>query len=504
MLKVVLVDPPAPDCMINPMPVLGLGILRTFLESKGYEVETIDLAIRVRYLNRFFFRRIFNLKLFDNDERIINFLNGKNDDALKDQVEKMIRLGRLTDYDVIGFNFVTINVRFALCLAKVLKEDYDKKIILGSALTSRTDHSDLLKFDFVDFLIVGDGEEPFLRILKYFESGETIENCAGIFYKKDGKIHRGMPTSFPIEEKANPSFNPDDLKLHKKLSVKGLSILPYLISRGCKYKCAFCFEYKNTFFEYKPVEKVVSDIKSLKAGYNTNFIFFVEGNLNNDPAYMKTLSERIIYEKLNIWWGGFATITGLNEEIIKVMAQSGCKLLMIGVESGSEIISSKMNLQKKKDFEKFKETLKLLHKYGVGTHCFYIVEFPYETNEDFQKNLDFIKETAKYTTTAAASAYQLLENSTAFLVPKILNIKIRERNSSKYNFFDRFWKFDEIDGLKWEEKSEKGQIKEKITLKTIFKEIELRFILKSLLKNPLYIIRKKISYPYISYDEYFI
>lgn len=78
MLKVALVDPPARNEMINPMPVLGLATLRTFLQAKGYQVETIDLNVRIRYLNRYPMRKIVDLNIFNSLNQIVEFLESEN------------------------------------------------------------------------------------------------------------------------------------------------------------------------------------------------------------------------------------------------------------------------------------------------------------------------------------------------------------------------------------------------------------------------------------------
>lgn len=502
MLKTVIINPPVPDWVVNPLPLLGPAILKTFLDSKGYEVDLVDLAVRVRYLNRFPFRKIFNLELFQSRRRVISFLKNGKDSHIRSEVEKMIKLGNLTNYDVIGFNFVVANIHFTLCMAKILKEKYNKKIVFGGTLTVKLDCTSLLEFDFIDFLIVGDGEEPLLKVLRYFEGKGDIENCDGVFYKKNGKIHASEPSNFPIEKRSLPSFNPNELKLYKKLSTNGLSILPYLLTRGCRFKCAFCSEYENSSFSYTPLEKVISDVKVLLKTYHVNSIFFAESNINNDPEYIKKLSEHIIKEKLKFSWGGLGSIFGLDESTIKLMAKAGCRYIFLGVETASKSIPDKMNMRKTDDLEKFKETLKLLHKHGIGTHSFYIVEFPYETNDDFKKTIDFIKETAKYTTTAHASVFVLTENSTIFRVPKAFQIEIRKRK--KYDFLYIGHEFDEMNGLKWEQKWRKGEIKESMLNKIIFKEIMANFILKSLLKDPLYLVKRKFSHPYPSFDEYFV
>jgi len=505
MLKTAIVVPPASSFRVSPFPVLGPAILKSFLDSNGYKADFIDLSIRVSYLNRFRMRKIFDLKIFYNTKDLVNFLENGRGKTIRAEVEKFIALGHLTNYDVIGFSLSSIDhIASALCISKILKEKYNKKIVFGGPITSRTDYSYLLDFDFVDFLVVGDGEEPFLKILHFFDNSCNIKNYDGIFYKKNGRIHKSKPSVFPLEKKPIPSFNTEDLKLYNKLRALKLSILPYLLSRGCKYKCAFCCEYGNSKFEYMPLEKAISDIKVLLKTYNATSLFFAESNTDNNQEYLQDLSKRIISEKLKFAWGGQTTISGLDKNTIKIMARAGCQFVIVGLESASESVRDRMLMRKAGNLEKFKETLKLLHRYKIRTHNFYIVEFPHETDEEFKENIKFLNETASYLTTAFCDRFLLLENSTIFSAPHAFNIRIRKNNDGKFDFLNRWRKFDDVGGLKWEEKERRGIIKKRMINGMIHRRIRWRLRLTSLFKHPSYTLRKVIYQRYSNYDEYFL
>lgn len=504
MLKTAVVVPPATFIRVSPFPVLGPAILKTFLDSNGYKTDFIDLSVRVNYLNRFRIRKVFNLELFHKKEHLIKFLETGEGEAIVKEVEKIIALGNLTNYDVIGFTLSSVDhIIFSLCIAKILKEKYNKKIVFGGPIISRADFSAILDFDFLDFLVVGDGEEPFLKILRYFDGSDDVKNCAGISYKEKGVIHECEPSSFPLEKKPLPSFNTEDLKLYNRLRSMQISILPYLLTKGCKFKCAFCCEYPSALFSYTPLEKVISDIKSLLETYKVNTIFFSEANIDNDSEYLKSFCEKIISEKLEFYWGGQSTISGLDENMIKLMASAGCKFLLVGLESASETVRARMFMQKTANLERFQETLKLLHKYGIGVHNFYIVEFPHETEDEFKQSVNFFEKTSNYLNSAVCAPFMLVENSIIHSSPMRFGIKIREPKG-RYTFLDREWQFDEIDGIKWEEKKKIGETKSKIINSKIYRQIRLRLLLNSIFKHPSYVLKAMIYRPYSNYEDYFL
>lgn len=509
MLKTVIVSPPAHDSIYCPNPLLGPSILKSFLDSKGYRIDLVDLSIRVRYLNRYPMKKPFNLEPFWNKEILIDFLEKGENNLVKREVEKMIRLGDLTSYDVIGFSlYGSVNLPISLSIAKVLKEEYDKKIVFGGPMITRADCGFILDFDFVDFLVAGDGEEPLLALLRYFENGskDDIKKHDGIWYKEDGNMHMNSPSVFPLEEKSLPSFNLKDFELYKKLSVKNFGILPYLLTRGCKFKCAFCNETKGVGFNYVPLEKAISEVEILVKTYKLDSIYFSQTDINNDSDYIRSFSEKIIEKGLNFMWGGNASVLGLNEKTIKTMSKAGCKHLWIGVETASERLRNRMNIRKIGDLGEFKETLKLLHTYGIDVHAYYMVGLPHEEYEDFEKTRNFIKETAKYTTTASVNVFYLKEKSLMHMNPNAFGIKIRKTPKGKYRFLDKDCKymeeeFDEIEGLKMEDRRKVYGARRKVLGRTIARQIELKLALRLIRKYPLYFVKKMISHPYSNYDE---
>ena len=510
MLKTVIVSPPAKEWVLCPYPLLGPSILKSFLGSKGYKIDLVDLSVRVRNLNRYPIGKAFNLMPFWDKKLLIDFLESGKGWKIKREVEKMIRLGNLTHYDVIGFSlYSSINLLISLPLAKVLKEDYGKKIVFGGPIITKSDCDFLLHFDFVDFLVEGDGEEPFLRLLRYFEDSGDIGGCRGISYKKNGKIKKSGPSVFPLKKKSLPSFNMEDFELYKKLSIGNFAVLPYLLTRGCRFKCAFCNETEKVGFEYVPLEKAISEIGNLVKTYRLDSIYFSHTNINNDPDYTKDLSDLIIKNKLKFLWGGNASIWGLDEDIIKAMSKAGCRYLFVGVETASESLRKKMNIRKVGDLKEFKETLQLLHKYGICTHAYYIVGLPHEKYEDFEETIHYIRETARYTTTATVNIFYLKEHSPIAMSPKAFGIKIRKSPEGKYSFLEKSFaykedNFDEIGGLNMEDRKKRDRAKQKILERLIRRKMGLKLILNIMNKDPLYPVKKKISHRYLNYDEYLL
>ena len=114
-----------------------------------------------------------------------------------------------------------------------------------------------------------------------------------------------------------------------------------------------------------------------------------------DDTFM-TSSKRLVdicsgIKRLGIKWTCFGRVDLIDEEKMRAMAESGCKAIQLGVESGSQRI---LNLIKKgTTVEQIKKAFKLADKYGIATDATVIVgSHPSETKEDINMTKKLLKE----------------------------------------------------------------------------------------------------------------
>ena len=132
------------------------------------------------------------------------------------------------EFDVIGFSTYIWNKNYVMSLAKKVKEKRNVTIILGGPEVSYNAYEILREYDFVDFVVSGEGEEPFKRLAQ----GEKAEEINGFSYRKNGEII----ISEPYIPKSPPPF-PYTKEYFEALKGR----IAYLeTSRGCPFHCAFC------------------------------------------------------------------------------------------------------------------------------------------------------------------------------------------------------------------------------------------------------------------------
>jgi len=224
-----------------------------------------------------------------------------------------------TDADIIGISTMGHGVIRSIDIAKEFRRR-GKTVILGGYMASIMP-DEAMKY--CDSLLIGDAELVWEELLDDF-----VNNRLKRKYEK--------PLNEEYYSTPLPRF---DLLKDKKLG----DFLPVQAGRGCPNVCSFCSVsclYKGKYFK-KSIEEVLRDIKQIKnLGYNK--VLLLDDNIFSDKNYLKELLNEI--KKLNITWMSQCDIRiGKEDEILKLLYDSGCRTLSFGLESISRESLIKMD-----------------------------------------------------------------------------------------------------------------------------------------------------------------
>ncbi len=253
-----------------------------------------------------------------------------------------------------------------------------------------------LENEYVDAVVIGEGEETFLNLLKYFEGKKTKLEGFGIKTKKGIKIMPPSKKLIDLDKMPLPSWQL--LKnINKYFPEKRHNLLPVSTTRGCAFNCGFCHNSnenvrrylgcyriaspERAIQEYKLVQSLVKNkIDILDVGEDLHLV-------NED--YAKKFCRTINESGLKIKWYTAARYQTLDKKIIDMIAKSGCVRILLGVESGSQRIQ-KMN-NKLVDLNKAIEIARYLRKKKIFVTNAYIFGHPTETAEELNQTIKFIK-----------------------------------------------------------------------------------------------------------------
>ncbi len=289
--------------------------------------------------------------------------------------------------DYLLINIATPTLEHDLDAVKIAKQICPniKTIAKGAAfltfgLAILEEHKDL------DIGILGEAEETLREILE----GKSMPKILGIYYRDDLLIKftgqrpfiedlDSIP--FPARHLVDNSIyrRPDNNKVQATIKV----------SRGCPFHCFFCLAtpVSGAKVRRRSVQNILEEIKECVEKYNiTNFLFWSD-IFNLDRKWVFELCQAIIDSGLKITWSANTRADTADLEMAQKMYESGCRLVSIGVESGSQYMLDKMG--KKITLDDIRNTVKIFKKAKIRIYNYFVIGLPWESEETVEDTIRF-------------------------------------------------------------------------------------------------------------------
>jgi radical SAM superfamily enzyme YgiQ (UPF0313 family) len=324
---------------------------------------------------------------------------------------------------IFGITATSLEIPEVNRVSKLIKIKYpESKIIIGGPGTCASEYID---FDYIDSIVVGEGEEVIKEImldvdinrLKSFYPGNQLGNQINI-----NKIP--FPSRHLLKKQGGNIFAFDK-------NYKGTESAVILFSRGCPYQCAFCSAPKlnNNKVRYRNPGLVAEEIQQIIYDYGIYQFRFSDD--------MFTLSKKRVIElcdkigKLGIFWRVSCRTNPIDEEMLQIMYDAGCKELSFGVESFDDnvLIGLKKNATAKDNIQ----AIDLAKKIGFTTRILFMIRTPFQTEATIQINKHYIERLPF--DIIACTAFIPIPGCDIWYHPEKYDIEILDRDLDKYNFY---------------------------------------------------------------------
>jgi len=381
MNKILLINPPwnrlfGESALIFP---LGLSYIAGVLEEHGFDVSVYNadfVAGRGRPLGRWYRSRATK---YNDYLHILNDINH----PLWQEIEAVISQ---QSPDIVGISVTTPKYGSALNVGKLVKKiDPDIPVVFGGVHPT-TLPEETLKNKEVDIVVRGEGEYTFLDLV---ENVDKLHNVPGISYKERGKIIHNIDRPL-IQNLDELPFPAKHLWLEKdKYSPESFGEIS--ASRGCPYKCIFCASHLlwTRKVRYRSPENVVNEIKHTQETFGTYLFRFADDSFNLNKKFVEDFCNLLIEEKVDIAWKCGVRAELIYDDLIKKMKSAGCKMVLMGIESGNNDTLKK--IKKGITIEQVKNADKVL-KANKMRSVHYFMLFPWETKEEIDNTISVIKE----------------------------------------------------------------------------------------------------------------
>ena len=258
-------------------------------------------------------------------------------------------------------------------------------IAKGAAFLALADRI-MKEHDELDIGILGEAENTLREILEAIPK----EHILGIYYKENGEVKftgvrpfiedlDSLP--FPARHLVDNNIyrRPDNNKVQATIKV----------SRGCPFHCFFCLAtpVSGAKVRRRSPENIVEEIRECVEKYNIRNFLFWSDIFNLDKDWTMKLCREIIDSGLKITWSANTRADTADLEMAEMMYKSGCRLVSIGVESGSQEMLNKMG--KHITLDDVRRTVKVFKKAKIRIYNYFVIGLPWETEETVEETIKF-------------------------------------------------------------------------------------------------------------------
>jgi len=288
---------------------------------------------------------------------------------------------------IVGITAMTPTFRGAQEAGLIAKEE-DAITVIGGVHMSLFP-KETLSYDYFDFGILGEGEETMVELCTAIENKQPFERIEGLAFKKNGNVYTNSPRIISdLDEIPMPAYHLLPMKRYS--SIIGLHPVSTMIgSRGCPYKCGFCYKTPSDIKHRNrnPIN-VVDEMEFLIKNYKVKEIMFYDDLML--PSYTEALCEEILKRKLEIKWQSPQRIDLVNPKLLRLMAKAGCRILRYGVEQGDPEMMRMV--EKRITLDQVKKVFRWTHEAGIDTFVYFIIGYINENERTMRASINLAKE----------------------------------------------------------------------------------------------------------------
>ena len=176
-----------------------------------------------------------------------------------------------------------------------------------------------------DVGLAGDAAETFSELADLLEQGEPYHQLSGVVYRENGDIKTATHRASSGLSRP-PRLDDLDLARYRQAGF-GVGVITKL---GWYSSTVASPDSNNQERLVRTLDEVVAEVRRLQQQHDLHEFFFIDQAFNRPISYAKDLCRRLIEENLAIKWNTNLRPEECDEELISLMVQSGCQMVLVG------------------------------------------------------------------------------------------------------------------------------------------------------------------------------
>jgi len=303
-------------------------------------------------------------------------------DVIKKTRPKIVGLGCLTGTAIDD----------AIYVSKTIKAiDPSIRIVWGGIHATISPDS-VLREDFVDLVVIGDGEIAFSQILdNVIKNKLALESIDNLGYKRNGQLIYNKRVFIDLNQLPLPAWHLIRVEKYIRKKFYADRVLTINTSRGCPYKCDFCCvpAVHQGHWRAMRAEKIIENLRYLKEHYDIDAFQVDDDEFDIDKKRVLKLCDLLESQKLNLKWSHYSRVNIAQEKVFKREIECGLRLVEFGIESGSGRMLKFLN--KQQTLEQISNAYNICKKLRLKTSALFMIGLPDEEINDAIQTVSLVK-----------------------------------------------------------------------------------------------------------------
>ena len=271
--------------------------------------------------------------------------------------------------DLAGISTITCTAPRSYEIADRIRKENIRVMMGGPHVTFLPDEA----LEHADFVVRKEGEETIAELVNFLSREHQIselEKIKGLSFSTLGKKYHN-PDRPLISDLSKIPFPDID-----SIIGWGNKITPFQFSRGCPFHCSFCSVTKmfGHGLRYCDTKAMADEI----IRRNPQNIFFYDDNFTANKEKTRELLGILKERKFKVpWTSQNRPDVADDQELLRLMKDTGCKLLYIGLESVNP--ETLKNFRKGQSVEQISEAVKMIHSFGINIHGMFVIGSDFDT-----------------------------------------------------------------------------------------------------------------------------
>ncbi len=327
---------------------------------------------------------------------------------------------------MVAITALTPTISNALQTAELAKKTCPQATVVMGGYHPSFNHQEILDKDYVDIVVIGEGEYTFPELVKTLDEGGDLNQVQGIAY--GDVVTPPRPLIMDLDELPFPARHLLPMDHYKILNMQ-LHTATMISGRGCPMQCSFCASaaLHGNKLRMRSAKNVVDEMEHLIKDHEAGMVAFMDDTFTLKPSRVIEICDEIIKRDLNLYWGCTARADTLSDELLQKLNESGCITLFLGVESADQQQLDRVN--KQLTIDKIRRAFSLARKNDIRTIASVVLGMPGDTKDSIQRTIKFVRElNPSYALFSLATPYP----GTRFYQQAVQENLIKVKDWSKY------------------------------------------------------------------------